>query len=91
MGRVYVLRIWFQSTRLREARLNCRDAILNEHLFQSTRLREARHYCSWKYYISKSFNPRACVRRDLDDAELAFGKNWFQSTRLREARHGRAL
>ena len=55
----------FQSTRLREARRQARRQRRPARRFQSTRLREARR-CRWTgcARISRSFNPRACVRRD---------------------------
>src|SRR5690554_3061368 len=65
-NRGYMLAVYlFQSTRLREARrlqLACTGALC---LFQSTRLREARHLILSLPQDTSSFNPRACVRRDV--------------------------
>ncbi|MBE0349197.1 hypothetical protein PPEP_b1139 [Pseudoalteromonas peptidolytica F12-50-A1] len=55
----------FQSTRLREARLNIDHYADWSGWFQSTRLREARLLPLIMLLTLGSFNPRACGRRDL--------------------------
>jgi len=57
--------IEFQSTRLREARQKMANNIMGYQTFQSTRLREARQIMAALEKSKDSFNPRACVRRDL--------------------------
>ena len=76
----------FQSTRLREARLPGGDQPSCPFTFQSTRLREARPGLNAWVIAIASFNPRACVRRDLTISGGEDAAIWFQSTRLREAR-----
>src|SRR5690606_19974789 len=77
----------FQSTRLREARPTGALVQYGSNVFQSTRLREARRLaCIGATGPGRSFNPRACVRRDWLLAERMRVTSRFQSTRLREAR-----
>ena len=54
-------------------------------MFQSTRLCEARRLPNLINKNHISFNPRACVRRDMRMAS-GIGLSLFQSTRLCEAR-----
>ena len=55
----------FQSTHLREVRLNMLDYILPKGLiFQSTHLREVRRGLYTNYFLHRDFNPRTYERCD---------------------------
>jgi len=92
MRRDYSLRynfyivVLFQSTRLHEAWLTCYIAAKSQPRFQSTRLHEAwRWPCQSLISIKLSFNPHACMRRDVHYKYNSVLYGVFQSTRLHEA------
>jgi len=77
----------FQSTPLREGRLMTTEFFVGMPMFQSTPLREGRRcesLCPAPRQLR--FNPRPCVRGDLQRPALPDVQLEFQSTPLREGR-----
>ena len=87
---IFVSRMIFQSTCLREARPPGKGDCIKVYGFQSTCLREARHETRrFSVTPSPDFNPRAYARHDETPAAGEQPAGIFQSTCLREARRHR--
>ena len=78
--------VWFQSTRLREARPSSASGVMRVKRFNPRACGRRDHRGIKSCQMKLCFNPRACGRRDFKVIPLVTIKQTFQSTRLREAR-----